>query len=420
MKKKVLIYGMGVTGVELRKFCRKKRISYITFDDNSVSKTKYEFKDLLKNCEEIIVSPGIGLRNKNIKLAIKSGKKILSEIEFASRYIKTPIVAITGTNGKTTTTMLTYELLKSLGYKVFLGGNIGKPLISYLLEKQNRDLILVEVSSFQLQFIQSSFKPLISAFLNISENHLDHHANMKEYIGSKMKIFNNQDKDCFAVCSKDIYKNITKNNFPIFCNPTRNENLKILKNGLLVGKKYRLDIKDIQLIGKHNLTNIAFAITICSILKELGAKELNILKKFKPLNHRLEIVKKNRRGIIINDSKSTSPEATQVAINSLDGKSVLIMGGKDKKLDYSLIRNSVKTKINTLILFGENKFELAKTFDTKVKIIAADLFDAVLQGLKSSAKGGTLLFSPGTSSFDQFKSYSERGDKFKEYVKKLY
>ena len=161
MKKKVLIYGMGVTGVELRKFCRKKSISYITFDDNSVSKTKYEFKDLLKNCEEIIVSPGIGLRNKNIKLAIKSGKKILSEIEFASRYIKTPIVAITGTNGKTTTTMLTYELLKSLGYKVFLGGNIGKPLISYLLEKQNKDLILVEVSSFQLQFIQSSFKPLI-------------------------------------------------------------------------------------------------------------------------------------------------------------------------------------------------------------------------------------------------------------------
>ena len=138
------------------------------------------------------------------------------------------------------------------------------------------------------------------------------------------------------------------------------------------------------------------------------------------MNHRLEIVKKNRRGIIINDSKSTSPEATQVAINSLDGKSVLIMGGKDKKLDYSLIRNSVKTKINTLILFGENKFELAKTFDTKVKIIAADLFDAVLQGLKSSTKGGTLLFSPGTSSFDQFKSYSERGDKFKEYVKKLY
>ena len=188
----------------------------------------------------------------------------------------------------------------------------------------------------------------------------------------------------------------------------------------MVGKKYRLDIKDIQLIGKHNLTNIAFAITICSNLKELGAKELNILKKFNPLNHRLEVVKKNSRGIIINDSKSTSPEATQVAINSLDGKSVLIMGGKDKKLDYSLIRNSVKTKINTLILFGENKFELAKTFDTKVKIIAADLFDAVLKGLKSSAKGGTLLFSPGTSSFDQFKSYSERGDKFKEYVKKLY
>ena len=205
---------MGVTGTELTRFCKKNSIPHEQFDDNKNYRPKVEFKDLIKECSEIIVSPGIGIRNKNIKLAIRLGKNIISEIEFASRYIKEPIIAITGTNGKTTTTMLTWELLKSMGYKVFLGGNIGRPLIRYLLEKQNKDLVLVEASSFQLQFVNSSFKPFISAFLNISENHLDHHLDMKEYLESKMKIFKNQDINDFAISPQNIFKSIKKKDKP--------------------------------------------------------------------------------------------------------------------------------------------------------------------------------------------------------------
>ena len=410
---------MGVTGTELTRFCKKNSIPHEQFDDNKNYRPKVEFKNLIKECSEIIVSPGIGIRNKNIKLAIRLGKNIISEIEFASRYIKEPIIAITGTNGKTTTTMLTWELLKSMGYKVFLGGNIGRPLIRYLLEKQNKDLVLVEASSFQLQFVNSSFKPFISAFLNISENHLDHHLDMKEYLESKMKIFKNQDINDFAISPQNIFKSIKKKDKPILFNPLRNKNLIVKKDQLVIGKNYKLTTKDIRLIGNHNLVNIAFAITICSILKDVTRKQIDLIKKFKSLDHRLEIIKKKNGKMIINDSKSTSPQATQVAIRSLSRKPTLIMGGKDKKLDYSELKNDNDTEVGTLILFGENKFELAKTFKNKEKIIATDLLDAVSHGLQSYNKGKHLLFSPGTSSFDQFISYSERGDKFKEYVKKL-
>ena len=153
--KKILIYGMGKTGIELARFCKRKSISFLTFDDNI--NTNKEFIQSLSQCNEIIISPGVGLRNKNIKLAIKNKVRIISEIEFASRFLHKPIIAITGTNGKTTTTLLTYKLLKSAKLDVFLGGNIGTPLIKAIESQNKYDFILVEVSSFQLQFIDKSF-----------------------------------------------------------------------------------------------------------------------------------------------------------------------------------------------------------------------------------------------------------------------
>ena len=164
--KKVLIYGMGKTGIELMRFCKRKSIGYLTFDDNT--NTPEQFVLYLSQCHLIITSPGVGLRNKNIRLAIKKKIKVISEIEFASRFLSKPIIAITGTNGKTTTTLLTYKLLKSARLNVFLGGNIGTPLIKAVESQDKYDFILVEVSSFQLQFIDTSFSPFISAILNFS------------------------------------------------------------------------------------------------------------------------------------------------------------------------------------------------------------------------------------------------------------
>jgi len=427
MRKKILIYGMGITGIELVEFCKKNEIPYIPFDDTKQLINKSEkvlgpkdnFKNLLKYCNEIVVSPGIGLRNKNIQLAIKYRKKIISEIEFASRYITKPIVAITGTNGKTTTTLLTFQLLKSGGYKVFLGGNIGRPLITSVALQNQYDLILVEVSSFQLQFIQSSFRAFVSAFLNISENHLDHHWDMDEYMKSKMNIFKNQDEGCFALCSRNVYKTILNRKKASFLDPFANSSLRVSRNKIRINNKDHIGIDDTKLIGAHNLSNISFGLSIFSIFKSISSDQLKIVKNFSSPNHRLEIIKKYRGRVIINDSKSTSPQATEAALRSLKKNTVLIMGGKNKGLDYNLLKEQVDKKVIKLILFGENKFELAKFFNKSKKIIAVDLEDAVEEGLKKFYKGQTLLFSPGTSSFDQFNSYSDRGEQFKEYVKKL-
>jgi UDP-N-acetylmuramoylalanine--D-glutamate ligase len=209
--KKILIYGMGKTGIELKKFCKRNSINFCTFDDKTDNQS--DFIKLSEKCSYIVVSPGIGLRNKNLKIAIKKKIKIISEIEFASKFLDKPIIAITGTNGKTTTAMLTEKLLTSAGIKVFLGGNIGTPLINAVNSKEKFDLILVEVSSFQLQFIDLSFKPFVSALLNISENHLDHHLNFREYKESKMKIFKNQNKTDYSliVQTQFIKKNIRRN-----------------------------------------------------------------------------------------------------------------------------------------------------------------------------------------------------------------
>ena len=410
--KKILIYGLGKTGKALVKFCKKRNISFTTFDDRDNGDINFE--DKLKNCSEIIVSPGIGLKNRNLKKAIQLGIKVISEIEFASRFISKPIIAITGTNGKTTTTLITYDLLKSTGLNVFLGGNIGTPLINAANKENKYDYILIEVSSFQLQFIDSSFKPFISAILNVSENHLDHHLDMDEYILCKKNIFKNQsNQDYLLVSQKEL--TINKIN-PIKINPLKNKKIYSTDNAIFA-EKNKLNRKELKLYGPHNIGNILFSLNIIAIIKKIEKKQLQVIKKFAPPLHRLEKLK--TKMIIFNDSKSTSPQATEVAIKSFAEKIVLIMGGKDKGLDYSSLNKSLKRKVKLLILFGENKFELAKTFrDIKI-YLAADLHASVKEGIKRTNTSEVLLFSPGTSSFDRYKSYSERGEEFKKYVKEL-
>ncbi len=410
--KKILIYGLGRTGRDLVKFCKKRNMSFTTFDDRDNSDINFE--DSLKNCSEIIVSPGIGLRNINLQKAIKSGIKVISEIEFASRFISKPIIAITGTNGKTTTTLITYDLLKSIGLNVFLGGNIGTPLINAVNKENKYDYILIEVSSFQLQFIDLSFKPFISAILNVSENHLDHHFNMEEYKLCKKNIFKNQsDRDYLLVSQKEL--KINKIN-PLKINPLKNKKIYSTDNAIFA-EENKLNINELKLYGPHNIENILFSLNIFTIIKKIEKKQLQVVKDFTPPFHRLEKLK--GKIAIFNDSKSTSPQATGVAINSFSEKIVLIMGGKDKNLDYSSLNKDFKRKVKLLILFGENKFELAKTFRNVKIYLASDLRSSVKEGIKRTNSSDVLLFSPGTSSFDQYKSYSERGEEFKKYVKEL-
>ena len=413
MDKKILIYGMGKTGKAVKKFCENNKIKYFTFDDNIDKRNRFD--KLIKNTSKIIISPGISKSNENIKFAISKKIDVISEIEFASSYIEKPLIAITGTNGKTTTCLLTYALLKDLGKKVFLGGNIGKPLISSLNRKIEYDLYLVECSSFQLQFINNKFSPFISLITNLSPNHLDHHKNLKEYYDSKYKIFSNQKRNSYFISN---IKNIKRKNkfFETkkinFINSSLNESKKYI-----MYKKIKIDKNKLKLIGGHNFANIVNSLEILSIFIEPNKKTLDCLYKFRPPSFRLEKI--SNKPHIYNDSKSTSPAATAKALDSFNEKIYLIMGGKDKNLDYMSIKKVMKRRTKKIFLYGENKFKISRHLNDINCEICIDLKSAVKNCLIQAKHNDIILFSPGTSSFDQFKSYIERGNSFNSYVRQF-
>ena len=413
MKKKILIYGMGKTGAAVKKFCIKKNIPYETYDDKKQNPDK--FKNLLEKISTIVLSPGVPASNGNIKLAIKTKINVISEIEFASRYIDKPLIAITGTNGKTTTCLLTYNLLKSQKKRIFLGGNIGKPLVSSLNDAKTYDLYLVECSSFQLQFIDKSFRPFISLITNLSPNHLDHHNSLREYYDSKFNIFKNQFKSSFYIEGEKLKNQKIK--------LLKRKKINIISLNLNQDKKYlyydnlKIDKNKLNVIGNHNYKNIISALKILSIYTKVDKSHLEILYKFNPPNFRLEKVSNQPK--IYNDSKSTSPAATLKALESFNEKVYLIIGGKDKNLDYSELLKVLAKRTKGIFIFGQNKFKLAKYFYKFEYEICSDLRNAVELCIKKAGKKDIILFSPGTSSFDSYKSYNQRGEVFNSYVRQF-
>ena len=413
MKKKILIYGMGKTGAAVKKFCIKKNIPYETYDDKKQNPDK--FKNLLEKISTIVLSPGVPASNGNIKLAIKTKINVISEIEFASRYIDKPLIAITGTNGKTTTCLLTYNLLKSQKKRIFLGGNIGKPLVSSLNDAKTYDLYLVECSSFQLQFIDKSFSPFISLITNLSPNHLDHHNSLREYYDSKFNIFKNQFKSSFYIEGEKLKNQKIK--------LLKRKKINIISLNLNQDKKYlyydnlKIDKNKLNVIGNHNYKNIISALKILSIYTKVDKSHLEILYKFNPPNFRLEKVSNQPK--IYNDSKSTSPAATLKALESFSEKVYLIIGGKDKNLDYSELLKVLAKRTKGIFIFGQNKFKLAKYFYKFEYEICSDLRNAVELCIKKAGKKDIILFSPGTSSFDSYKSYNQRGEVFNSYVRQF-
>lgn len=411
MKKRVLIYGLGITGKELIKFCKKNKIPFYDHDDNK----KNNFDKVLNKISEIILSPGIARSNKNINKALKLKIPVISEIEYASRYIEKPIISITGTNGKTTTTMITYKLLKKSKNKIFIGGNIGKPLISSLNNNKQYDLYLLETSSFQLQFVKNNFNPLISLITNLSPNHLDHHKNLKEYYNSKLNNFKNQDYKSYSIIGSNIERNIVKK-------------IKNKKTNLIISKliqdekniyfdKFKIKKERLKLVGNHNYENIVNSLNIVKIISNISKNHIEELYKFNPPEFRLEKITDYPK--IFNDSKSTSVDSLRNALQSFNIKIRLIIGGKNKNLNYENINELIKKSTSKVYIFGENKFILAKTLVGNNIVICKDLEDATRASLKNIKKDETLLFSPGSSSFDSYSSYIERGVKFNKYVKKF-
>ena len=408
--KSFAVYGLGLTGKSVVNFLKKNKVDKIFVWDDYLfkhnSKLKKNFKTKLNDVNYIILSPGINIKKSKFKkLLLKNKKKIITDLDlfFLKNNVKKSIV-ITGTNGKSTTCSLIHHILKINKIKNKLAGNIGKPILK--LKFNENFVYVIEASSFQLEY--SKFvKPYCAVILNISQDHLDWHGTKKNYIMSKIKIFNNQTKNDVAFINdinlKKIYK---KKNFQ--------GKLKFINTNIVRFE----DSQNKYLQLEANKDNVAFAYYVAKFFHINKNNFLKSLKSFNGLSHRHEIFLKLGRSTFINDSKATTFESTQYALKS-NSNIVWITGGQPKKNDKIKI-DQFKKKIIKAYIVGKHKNFFIKFLNNKVQYeITKNLKVAVNRIFKSFEKEKklTYLFSPASASYDQFKNFVERGDKFKNLVK---
>ena len=415
--KKIVIVGAGVSGIAAAKLCLKEGAKKVRLVDKNEKLSKNEeilkLKDVgvevrfgehkkedFEDAELVVLSPGV--KKEKIVSMVPKGALIISEIELGFWFLDEPIIGVTGTNGKTTTASLIAHVLKKR-FKVFLGGNIGTPLCSYLLSDKKADILVLELSSFQLENIHH-FKPHVSLFLNFSSNHLDFHKDEEEYFMAKLKIFINQDHNDYAILEKPLLE-------------------KVLKRIKLPSKIITFDGKrkfNSSLLGEHNQKNMEAAYLACSIFG-ISEDEFNkSLKGFRPHPHRLDVFLKKDGVLFVDDSKATTLAATEAAIKSFDNKIILLAGGRFKGGDPFKLNDILSKKVKKLILFGECReifYEAWKNVVDTIKVFS--LKDAVDVAVKEAKPGDVVLLSPGTSSFDEFRDYKERGLFFQKRVKEI-
>lgn len=431
---KVLVVGAGKTGMETARFLVAKGAS-VSLSDGASEEKLGEKANTLKSlgveletgghttetflsADVIIPSPGVPFNIPPLAEAARKGVEIMSEVELASRFIDKPVIAVTGSNGKTTTSTLIADILQKSGKRVFLGANIGTPLISIVGKEDEYDILVLELSSFQLQGVKT-FRPDVAVILNVSPNHLDHHASFEEYAESKMNIFANQTPGDWCIYKADDeviagYVGRIKSKKLPFGGPGD----AVSYDGTNVtfdGDTY--DLTGMKLAGYHNVENVMAAIAATRLMGAEPEVIRSAVVGFNPLPHRNEFLGEIRGAKFYNDSKSTSPGATLRALESLPAPIILIAGGKDKGVSYDPLRNSIREKVKLLVLFGESRFRMQEDLGGDADSVLADsLEDAVNKTLESLVPGDTVLFSPACSSFDMFSSYEERGRRYKDIV----
>ena len=449
--KRVAVVGLGVSNTPLIDYLHDLMAKVTVFDERNEEKLdqkivekirSYNFDlvtgknalHFLRGFNVIFRSPSCLPTTLQLRSEQKRGAIVTSEIEMLMNTCPCKIIGVTGSDGKTTTTTLIYEILKEGGYNCHLGGNIGTPLFTEVKNFKEEDIVVLELSSFQLMGMEIS--PEISVITNISPNHLDKHSSYQEYIDAKKNIFKFQDESGKVVLNydNDITKNMASEadgKVEFFSSKEKlndgvildDNKIKICKDGV---RRHILDTKDIHLRGVHNYENICAAIAATSDLVDVDT-QIKAIKNFKGVEHRLEFVRELDGVKWYNDSIGTSPTRTIAGLNSFDEKIVLIAGGYDKNLDYAPLAKPILEHVSKLILMGKTA---SKIYNAVTKEIAGtdivfpmykctSLEEAVNRARKISTKGEIVLFSPASASFDMFKNFAERGEKFKEYVNNL-
>lgn len=436
-EKKVIVFGLGVTGKSSIKALSKLGAKVFIYDDR-----KYEdYKDALSDLEEynyeiiknvndvdwnsisfILKSPGIRLDNEFIKFALEKKVKVFSDIEVAFKiWGGDNFIAVTGTNGKTTTTSMISHILNECGIKSKVVGNIGVGILWEILENGLDYKYVLELSSFQLSSIEE-FRAKVSIITNISEDHTDWHGTFEKYRDAKYSIFRNVLDDDIVILNKDdkYLQKLNINSKKVMYFSLKDECDAYLNNDKIKVIDKEFNKNKIHLIGKHNIAN-----TLASILAILNLKlefndVVNAISTFKAIEHRIEFVSEIDGVCYYNDSKGTNTDSTKVALDGFEQNVILIGGGYDKHVEFDVLFDG-NTNIKLLILYGATKMkmkEAAEKYNIKNIIIVSDLAEAVAFAHKNAINGDTVLFSPANASWDMYSSYEERGRHFKDLVLK--
>lgn len=439
--KRVLVVGMARTGIATAKFLRSKG-SVVTTTEAKPEEEMREVVEELRGLnistewgghrtetflkqEMIVVSPGVELSIEPIQKALERKVRVISEIELAYHFIQVPIISVTGTNGKTTTTLLIGEMLKEDGKKVGVGGNVGEPLILFADGRNRWEVLVVEISSFQLEAIED-FRPRISVLLNITEDHLDRYPSYTDYIRAKVRIFANQDTGDLAVLNRDdpIVMQFGEGlrGRKIFFSLSEKLEEGAFSDGqsifLSLGeKRERYSLAKAPLKGIHNVENMMAAVTTARSFGCSRKTVQAVLNRFEGLEHRLEFVREVGGVRFYNDSKGTNVGSVVKSLQSFSEPVVLIAGGKDKNGDLSPLGEWIQKRVKHLILIGEAKERMNRDLGGLTDTVLANTMEeAVLLAHRKAKAGEVVLLSPACSSFDMFKDYKERGKVFKEAV----
>ncbi|PYL16751.1 MAG: UDP-N-acetylmuramoyl-L-alanine--D-glutamate ligase [Verrucomicrobia bacterium] len=366
-----------------------------------------------------VLSPGIDPAAPLARNFSSRKMEMIGELELGWRSCELPIIAVTGTNGKTTTTELLAQMLDACGQRTIACGNIGKPLSEVAREKNSFDVLAVEVSSFQLEMIQT-FRPSISLWLNFAPDHLDRYRSVADYRAAKLRIFENQTKDDVAIVNASETLPKIRPRQITFSAYTDRADFRLAEGAIVYQNQIVLRLAETNLRGSHNIENL-MATLAAGLARGLSFQQMvPPLCAYEPRPHRCEFVREVGGVGYVNDSKATNLDAVEKALHAQTKPIVLIAGGKDKGFTFDPLRPLVKEKVRSTILIGEMADSIARAWSGAVKSeIANSLADAVERAHAIARPGDVVLFSPGTSSFDMFKSYADRGDQFRALVQAL-
>ncbi len=445
--KRVLVVGLGKSGLSAAMFLRAQGARVTVSDTRSAVALEKEIPALLeagimvesgghglltfRRQDLIVVSPGVPMDTPEVKQVIAFGLPVIGELELASRYLQGQVVAITGSNGKTTTTTLVGKIFADAGGPTLVGGNIGLPVIDLVAKSTPKTVSVLEVSSFQLETVEE-FHPWIAVVLNITPDHLDRHGSFESYVAAKERIFARQGANDFLVLNADdrvtqMCAARAKSEVFWFSATKAVRRGAFVRDGVIVWVEKEggvtepvMPVSEIHLKGAHNVENVLAAVCAARLAKVSAESVRASVAGFRAVEHRLELVRKFNDVEYYNDSKATNVDAAMKAVASFPGGIHLILGGKDKDSDYRVMADMLKKRVKVVYTVGSAAEKIERQLHGVVKMVSAQTIEtAVAKAAKAALPGDVVLLSPACSSFDQFENYEHRGRVFRQSVGEL-